>query len=1583
MAVRIAFAADTRSAEKNIRSLDSSVRNIEKSTGNLEKGFRNLTVTLATVAGAAFTASKALGVFDSSTRIGNRIALVTGRTKELSRTMRVLENVSLRTRTSLEDTAQVFSRLAISSQESIKSSVELTETLLKLGKIGGRDLTSINGALIQLSQGLGAGVLRGDELNSVLENLQPLAVAIAKELNTTVGQLKNFGEQGRITSRVVVNAIRNAQQETEKSFGLLNKTFSDVFLNFKSNFIIGASSIVRALRGNGGLTKALFDAGTGFGQFLTNVGIQLRIARNDLYLFRRELKDIFNTLIASSIKTFDRLVDRVERISVSLTSVIKRFQDFGTAIKAVFYDMYIDIVGRSTMPDMVDGVVSESERLYSQGRTPIAAFAEETRKDFSSINTVAVNASSAAVKGVSTAFDALGDASKASYNGVVSLLRGIVIQFNALRSSIADSLAGLRQSYGFRNFLDAILDNANKIIAVIGALTGGFLALTTQYRRLFVGVTASLISNSLLWEEQINGVVRRVASRVGTFLEDFIRPNLADTEKDLVATARSTAGAFIDAFKRGINATIALAFLAIPAGVWASAFVPGLLSAIGTGLQVVAGIQGLSLALETGDDDSLWKNIGRGLDNSATFQLLKTVLSKLADAIGDILRGDNRSGLQGRLESAFDTLAKNLESSIFGLFLVVSSFKSLRAAFGGKGPGGLVGGATLLGQRSGVEAGVGVFSLASAAERAEAKIGDFNSELEALKGQSTRTIERLKEQGATAEQIDKVEREYLANKRKLNEAEAQARRSTRGLRQSYEKLTGAFSDAAVAGIRAFSNLGAATGGAAGGVLGVAKASQIADILELSAGQRFLFTITAGAGGQALGSFLGSYIATAVSSALVFSPYLIKGLAAFAVTWSTRLAVAINAALRTATLAWILFLQPLLTSVMATATAAATAIAGALAPAIVPAALLAGVAGLGVFIGTAIKAGIDEVFGDAFLVDVVEWGVTFANSVGNKIKEWADSFWGSTAAPRSEAQQNLIDRARRVGRAAGGSVYGPGTATSDSIPAMLSNGEFVVNARAASRYRGLLEAINSGKRILGFNKGGLAGSSTGAASNFFEGALDSITEFFASIKDTFEKEGFAGIKDRVIEFFKNLFNDLTASLDSLVGGGKGGAGRRETPVIKSIEELVKSIEVTQGAAFNTTPEALLGALRGNDEALDNLTRLQESLLRLFTARANGDDSLALQNNIRATKEEIAIQTSRLTEILSETNSKFDGLTEAQKQTAEQGLKEARSGVQSNLASLFKGEGGFKDLGIGIGTTIRDTLANSLATSVTNGLFDTEAGLPNIISNGIRSILGNFAAGGEGITRGIGGAIGQSGAVETGKGLLKGAVGKVAGIFGVGGGEEAPTGTAGNPIYTATAPGAENPLAAATGEGGIFAGMFDKLKTTLSGVFEPLKDLFGDLFGQIAKMFTGGGGGGGGGGLGGVIVGALLGAADGGHISGPGTSRSDSIPAMLSNGEFVVNASATRRNLALLHALNNGVKFRGFAEGGLASRTDAVARNSLVNNMGSGSTINFQLEGGFDDRSRRAIKKMISSGELQNALNQSNYNNGGSRDIFRSK
>lgn len=86
--------------------------------------------------------------------------------------------------------------------------------LSKAAQLSGASTAEASGALLQLRQGLASGVLQGDELRSVLENLPAFAQAVAKEMGVNVGQLRKLGSEGKITSQIVFNAAKSLASAT-------------------------------------------------------------------------------------------------------------------------------------------------------------------------------------------------------------------------------------------------------------------------------------------------------------------------------------------------------------------------------------------------------------------------------------------------------------------------------------------------------------------------------------------------------------------------------------------------------------------------------------------------------------------------------------------------------------------------------------------------------------------------------------------------------------------------------------------------------------------------------------------------------------------------------------------------------------------------------------------------------------------------------------------------------------------------------------------------------------------------------------------------------------------------------------------------------------------------------------------------------------------------------------------------------------------------------------------------------------------------------------------------------------------------
>jgi hypothetical protein len=184
------------------------------------------------------------------------------------------------------------------------------------------------------------------------------------------------------------------------------------------------------------------------------------------------------------------------------------------------------------------------------------------------------------------------------------------------------------------------------------------------------------------------------------------------------------------------------------------------------------------------------------------------------------------------------------------------------------------------------------------------------------------------------------------------------------------------------------------------------------------------------------------------------------------------------------------------------------------------------------------------------------------------------------------------------------------------------------------------------------------------------------------------------------------------------------------------------------------------------------------------------------------------------------------------------------------------------------------------------------------------------------------------------------------------------------------GTETPLQAISGfiddfTSQIISGFVDSFTNSIFKGLN-LDSIFANMFSGNAQMGAGVGtavagkvaGAGGGGFLAGALswLGGLFHLADGGHISGPGTGTSDSIPAMLSNGEFVVNAAATKRWSPLLHSINSG-SVPHFAGGGRVGSPPTALMGGGKASGKAEQHFHITVTGDVSAQTRKEIVKMI--------------------------
>lgn len=193
---------------------------------------------------------------ETYTRIQNRLRTVTTGSAELSLVTEKLFNVAQRSRASFEATAELYARLATNAKQlgvTQNQLIQFTETLNKAIILSGATAQEASNALIQLSQGMSSGALRGDELRSVLEQLPVVADIIAKGMGVTRGELRALGAEGKITAEIILSAFKQAEKSVEEGFAKTIPTLSQAMQVAQNNM----AKFVGEADASLGVTRAL------------------------------------------------------------------------------------------------------------------------------------------------------------------------------------------------------------------------------------------------------------------------------------------------------------------------------------------------------------------------------------------------------------------------------------------------------------------------------------------------------------------------------------------------------------------------------------------------------------------------------------------------------------------------------------------------------------------------------------------------------------------------------------------------------------------------------------------------------------------------------------------------------------------------------------------------------------------------------------------------------------------------------------------------------------------------------------------------------------------------------------------------------------------------------------------------------------------------------------------------------------------------------------------------------------------------------------------------------------------------------
>lgn len=231
-------AVDTRSfqtAREELARMGAQLEEVEnqtRRTGGAAESMKSKFMHAAAAVGAALSIKNIIGLADAMTQTEARLNLITG---DLEKTAALQDQIMAsanRSRASYQSTADAVAKMGIMAKDAFNNTDELvafTELINKQFTIAGASVAGQEAAMMQLTQAMASGVLRGEELNSIFEQAPTIIQTIADHLGVSVGEIRAMAAEGQITAQVVKDAMLSSADEINAQFSAMPYTFSQVW----------------------------------------------------------------------------------------------------------------------------------------------------------------------------------------------------------------------------------------------------------------------------------------------------------------------------------------------------------------------------------------------------------------------------------------------------------------------------------------------------------------------------------------------------------------------------------------------------------------------------------------------------------------------------------------------------------------------------------------------------------------------------------------------------------------------------------------------------------------------------------------------------------------------------------------------------------------------------------------------------------------------------------------------------------------------------------------------------------------------------------------------------------------------------------------------------------------------------------------------------------------------------------------------------------------------------------------------------------------------------------------------------------
>lgn len=227
--------------EENIRNANNEQQNFNNSIregSNSANGLLSIIKKVAIAAGGIAGINKVLNISDELASTKARLNLLVDDGGSVEALEQKIMASAQRSRSVYFDTASAVAKLGLNAGNAFGGNMDqviaFMEQVNKQFVIGGATAQEQSNAMIQLTQAMAAGALRGEELNSILDGAPGIARAIEKYMGIAEGSIKSVAQEGKVTAEVVKNAMFAMADETNAKFDSMPKTWAQIWAGMKN-----------------------------------------------------------------------------------------------------------------------------------------------------------------------------------------------------------------------------------------------------------------------------------------------------------------------------------------------------------------------------------------------------------------------------------------------------------------------------------------------------------------------------------------------------------------------------------------------------------------------------------------------------------------------------------------------------------------------------------------------------------------------------------------------------------------------------------------------------------------------------------------------------------------------------------------------------------------------------------------------------------------------------------------------------------------------------------------------------------------------------------------------------------------------------------------------------------------------------------------------------------------------------------------------------------------------------------------------------------------------------------------------------